>query len=328
MVKLWESRNHGLDPHAVDLDKLRHDLRFLLELCDHDPDDIDLVSYYRGAHRLRRFTHGSQEDGAAAWQWFVLHWCIGASEDVNEFLYRLNTLDLDLLLHDASLPDEPGALLKLKLLTNAYRVCQYRDYVDGMFASYFEQLIIRVIQQTLSPLAVLTETQDYSRGTLLDRHLHSVWSPYHQRWQGIKPASVKMLFDDALRQWVQLLERASVDLRGYGALERTRSRTKVYIQTGWLMVSNRPCDCDIYESLCTLNLAYGEHPKDWHFWWSHPGDSFAGDFWDMIDHPERTMPGAWTDDSSIQRACAYPGPPYMGLGKPCIHESVLLGVIY
>lgn len=41
-------------------------------------------------------------------------------------------------------------------------------------------------------------------------------------------------------------------------------------------------------------LTYGSHASDWCLWQRHQGDHFAGEFWDMIAHPELRMPGAWT----------------------------------
>lgn len=44
-----------------------------------------------------------------------------------------------------------------------------------------------------------------------------------------------------------------------------------------------------------LAIDYGLKPEDWHMWLSNPLDEWAGEFWDMIDHPERAIPGAWED---------------------------------
>ena len=40
----------------------------------------------------------------------------------------------------------------------------------------------------------------------------------------------------------------------------------------------------------------GLQANDWHLWLSNPRDEWAGEFWDMIDYPERAIPGAWAED--------------------------------
>ena len=47
-----------------------------------------------------------------------------------------------------------------------------------------------------------------------------------------------------------------------------------------------------------MAITYGPKADDWRIWLSNPRDEWAGEFWDMIDHPERAMPGAWEEDSS------------------------------
>ena len=44
-----------------------------------------------------------------------------------------------------------------------------------------------------------------------------------------------------------------------------------------------------------LGFQYGPDPMDWHFYLSNPLDEWSAEFWDMIEHPERRMPGAWND---------------------------------
>ena len=46
-----------------------------------------------------------------------------------------------------------------------------------------------------------------------------------------------------------------------------------------------------------IAIDYGLKADDWCLWLSNPLDEWAGEFWDMIDHPERAIPGAWHQDS-------------------------------
>jgi hypothetical protein len=51
-----------------------------------------------------------------------------------------------------------------------------------------------------------------------------------------------------------------------------------------------------------LGFDYGPEPADWKFritaenarFWD--ALTYFSEFWDMIDHPERAMPGAWSDE--------------------------------
>lgn len=45
-----------------------------------------------------------------------------------------------------------------------------------------------------------------------------------------------------------------------------------------------------------IAVEFGDKAEDSHLWLSNPRDEWAGEFWDMIDHPERAIPGAWTEE--------------------------------
>ncbi|GAB7350506.1 hypothetical protein MBLNU459_g1100t1 [Dothideomycetes sp. NU459] len=46
-------------------------------------------------------------------------------------------------------------------------------------------------------------------------------------------------------------------------------------------------------------FSYGPRVEDWQIWLSNPLDEWAGEFWDMVEHPERrSLPGAWVDEDS------------------------------
>lgn len=49
-----------------------------------------------------------------------------------------------------------------------------------------------------------------------------------------------------------------------------------------------------------MSLGYGSNPEDWNLHVSDPMVNAAaeamGEFWDLVDHPERSMPGAWISE--------------------------------
>ncbi|KAI6881387.1 hypothetical protein KC360_g6073 [Hortaea werneckii] len=61
-----------------------------------------------------------------------------------------------------------------------------------------------------------------------------------------------------------------------------------------------------------IALRFGSTATEWGLWVSHPGDCYSGQFWDMVEHPDRTMPGAWVEselldpEPSVRRNSCWP----------------------
>lgn len=83
--------------------------------------------------------------------------------------------------------------------------------------------------------------------------------------------------------WLKTLTEAGVDLLQYGAQEAAL----------WRVPQSREA-----RSQRMLGFTYGRRPEDWTLLWEQSGDAYAGIFWDMVEHPERQMPGAWQIDGS------------------------------
>ena len=84
--------------------------------------------------------------------------------------------------------------------------------------------------------------------------------------------------------WVDTLSTAGIDLQDYGAHE-----SRVFTSD---LVTN---SANIFERLDVMSFDYGPSAEDWKIWYRHPGDVFAGVFWQTIEHPLRTIPGAWME---------------------------------
>lgn len=99
--------------------------------------------------------------------------------------------------------------------------------------------------------------------------------------------------EEALLTWLQTLQGFGIDLERYGKTEH-----KLFYQesSSWrnleFLIPGR--GEEVYP-LRLIGLQVGPEPEDWKVWLSEPSDEFAGDFWDMLEHPERTIPGAWDD---------------------------------
>ncbi|KAK5120303.1 hypothetical protein LTR85_006509 [Meristemomyces frigidus] len=103
-----------------------------------------------------------------------------------------------------------------------------------------------------------------------------------------------------VRQWAEALYSVGVDLQSYALIETG------YFDD-WLqhLRTSYWSEAAEFDELI-IGLKSGPKPEDWGVWQRHPGDEYAGMFWDLLDHPERAMPGAWnhTGDGEIEVATA------------------------
>ena len=106
------------------------------------------------------------------------------------------------------------------------------------------------------------------------------------RWHGGHDGSLQHL-----RRWVAAVARGNVDLCAYGDIEHKHWPKRRELNGDWRRNGSG-----------MIGLAYGPRPADWWIWYDHPGDLFAGTFWDMLEHPERAIPGVWEDTSDIDDA--------------------------
>lgn len=88
--------------------------------------------------------------------------------------------------------------------------------------------------------------------------------------------------DGSLQHWVGILFAEGIGIEEYGQVE----------SEAWLHSKH-------VRDLCerkAYGFIYGRQPQDWKVFLEHPGDHYAGLFWDLVEHPERQVPGAWKDD--------------------------------
>jgi hypothetical protein len=101
----------------------------------------------------------------------------------------------------------------------------------------------------------------------------------------------------ALHAWLHIMKNSGVDLETYGRREASiLSREFFGGSSREVLLSQRHgSHPGLYLRL--IAFEFGPKPEHWKFWFSEPTDQLVGEFWDMIDHPERSMPGAWNDFS-------------------------------
>jgi hypothetical protein len=103
----------------------------------------------------------------------------------------------------------------------------------------------------------------------------------------------------ALLAWLKVLKNCGIDLETYG-----RKQALIFSRedAAWPGREILLCqNCGLYYRLGLylrlIGFEFGPNPEDWKFWFSEPTDQLVGEFWDMVEHPERRMPGAWDEFS-------------------------------
>jgi len=105
-------------------------------------------------------------------------------------------------------------------------------------------------------------------------------------------------FQVAARLWLHQLKETGVDLVRFGREEK-RVHHQCKVNTEWEFWEpetrkNRPFSkLRRITTQRLISFTYGPSPSDWIFFITEAMEWHFSEFWDMVDHPERAMPGAW-----------------------------------
>lgn len=112
-----------------------------------------------------------------------------------------------------------------------------------------------------------------------------------------------------MRAWLKQLKDSGVDLVNYGKNEQLVLESPGVYREFWYY--NAHIDRHIGQrrrnqscKMRLINFTYGPEPDDWAFWFVPVMQDYFMDFWEMIDHPERAMPGAWEEEYPYD-PCSY-----------------------
>jgi hypothetical protein len=99
--------------------------------------------------------------------------------------------------------------------------------------------------------------------------------------------------------WLRVLENAGIDLEEYGHKEKLLYQKGLVRNICCFKVANRlmwnsGTAMDTWR-IYSVIFRYGPTPSDWKFWLIEQMDDGFSEFWDMVDHPERAMPGYWDE---------------------------------
>jgi hypothetical protein len=100
-----------------------------------------------------------------------------------------------------------------------------------------------------------------------------------------------------IRLFLQQIAGAGVDLIEYGQTE-SRLHRKHQVKMRWGVFGGilySPARGKRVFTLRLISFTYGPSPEDWQFWFTEAMDISFLEFWQMVEHPEREMPGAWNE---------------------------------
>lgn len=101
--------------------------------------------------------------------------------------------------------------------------------------------------------------------------------------------------------WLELLYDTGADLMHYGRKEKELYQEGRTTGVWWFPVWRRRLigQPGLFwankAKKFSISFEFGPKPSDWHFRIIEEMDSSLEEFWDMVDHPERAMPGAWDE---------------------------------
>jgi hypothetical protein len=101
--------------------------------------------------------------------------------------------------------------------------------------------------------------------------------------------------------WLELLYDTGTDLMHYGRKEKELHQEGRTAGFWWFPLWQRKLNWQLsyfmttYGERFSISFEFGPKPSDWKFWIIERMDSSLEEFWDMVDHPERAMPGAWDE---------------------------------
>lgn len=99
--------------------------------------------------------------------------------------------------------------------------------------------------------------------------------------------------NEAIRVYLRMLQTCGVDLT-------SPSGGKVLTQESciWANGIESPFIETEEVTLYCMGITYGPKPEDWRFWIADDMESYAGDFWELVDPRPLWMPGGWIEEDS------------------------------
>ncbi|TGO57569.1 hypothetical protein BCON_0064g00390 [Botryotinia convoluta] len=133
--------------------------------------------------------------------------------------------------------------------------------------------------------------------------LRGALEPIYHVTRGGKNVGIDRLeqyFQNSIETWLDQIISVGIDLIEYGQWEkRMQDGNRLY---DFISFRRSRYPYTIYHYVVSLlSFTYGPKRSDWQFWFNiEPSFMCSGyleEFWDMVENPERQMPGAWNFDA-------------------------------
>ena len=165
-----------------------------------------------------------------------------------------------------------------------------KDVLDMGMSSIFYNVFN--CWESRSPLYIFVEEYFFGKTVLYrsrTRKLKDIRLSKMMSWfqEGLKCYASEMMLL-GLEQ-LPLIEAEVKHRRSAGAEPGSRKRVDIFAFD----------EAQMHFGFRVIGLDFSLGVDNWQLWLSNPLDEWAGDFWEMIEHPERRIPGAW--DESYDR---------------------------
>lgn len=266
--------------------RLREDLLWLNEVCDGAVDDLPDALLPKSLPTFRLLTCSEERANSIAfWQMFesssAIHWlCTSSAMLMKDMLSQY-------------VPEHHNGRTPLQLSASNLAYSLAYEVPDT------PQSLETMISLIIASGADLHET--YYGYTLLHIFLGTLRTS-HCRYDAELPELRPRHLRRMLKTWLNILQRAGVDLSMYGSEEIHRSQEHRSVQ-GRAPLIYPWSNWNTFTSKDEFNyfvFSYGPTPDDWTVQFDHMVDEYMGDFWRMLDTQDQTrtraVPGSWIDD--------------------------------
>ncbi|KAK7978784.1 hypothetical protein PG988_006274 [Apiospora saccharicola] len=138
--------------------------------------------------------------------------------------------------------------------------------------------------------------------------VHLIFDLQDWRWYAKRSKSETMT-RSGLRQWLQIVKDAGVDLYEYGQKENDLLKSQFWsARTIFLWHGSGVLQSESNNKSTRWNSMHyrlkwylygfkiGSDPEEWNILWNEPTDDFAGDFWALVENRSLDIPGAWYEE--------------------------------
>jgi hypothetical protein len=168
--------------------------------------------------------------------------------------------------------------------------------------------LLKLIRDLVKGSSMLNFPHHLSGQTPLLSVVFRYFCPHHPySVRGYSPVLSMTISDDELsnqcgavaRFWLEQLRESGIDLAKYGEDEHYNHYVMAE-EIGKEGFFTRLKRWGLFSEprvirIRLLSFTYGVAPSDWKFWVTEVMDDAFAEFWDMIDHSELVIPGAWCD---------------------------------